>query len=176
MYSRAYVKYLIFNLAFIFYLCIVAHMKNIIIFDLDGTLANCEHRLHYLSQTPKDWRGFFAECGRDTPIDHTIRIFKAVGEARIGAPYYQRWIVSGRSDECRAQTEKWLSKHIGNYDHLIMRKAGDHTDDAELKISWLRDGTIPKEKVLCIFEDRKRVVDAWRTEGLPVYHVAEGDF
>lgn len=151
-------------------------MKNIILFDLDGTLANCEHRLSHITQTPKDWRAFFAACGKDEPIDHTIRIFKAIGAVGAGHSYYQRWIVSGRSDECREETEKWLAKHVGNYDHLIMRKAGDYTDDDKLKISWLRDGTIPKEKVMCVFEDRKRVVDAWRAESIPCYQVAAGEF
>lgn len=151
-------------------------MKNIIVFDLDGTLANCEHRLAHILQKPKDWTSFFAACIKDEPIDHMIRIFKAIGATAVSHPHYQRWIVSGRSDECREDTEKWLGRHVGSYDYLIMRKAGDHTDDDVLKISWLNDGTIPKERILCVFDDRARVVNAWRSEGIPCYQVAAGDF
>lgn len=36
-----------------------------IVFDLDGTLADCEHRIHHITKEPKDWRAFFeAEMAR----------------------------------------------------------------------------------------------------------------
>jgi hypothetical protein len=34
------------------------------LFDLDGTLADCTHRLH----RRKHWRAFFAACTADSPI------------------------------------------------------------------------------------------------------------
>ena len=150
--------------------------KDIIIFDLDGTLADCSHRVHHILKKPKVWTTFFAACGDDRPIEHMIKLF------RILSPYhgmfcdYEVWIVSGRSDECRYETEQWLASHVGPYDRLIMRKAGDYTDDSILKPSWLEDGTIPKERVLVVFDDRNRVVQAWRAAGVPCMHVADGDF
>jgi FMN phosphatase YigB (HAD superfamily) len=33
----------------------------IYIFDIDGTLADISHRLHFIQQEPKDWRGFYSE-------------------------------------------------------------------------------------------------------------------
>ena len=32
-----------------------------VICDIDGTLADVQHRLHHLEGDPKDWDGFFAE-------------------------------------------------------------------------------------------------------------------
>ena len=77
------------------------------IFDLDGTLADITHRLHYIQQDKKDWRGFFAACVDDAPILPTIRTLQALHKS--GADV---WIWSGRSDECKAQTVKWLQRHV----------------------------------------------------------------
>jgi hypothetical protein len=83
-------------------------------------------------------------------------------------------IFSGRSDEVRQETEDWLNKHQVPYNLLLMRKAGDFTADEELKRAWLAQ--FPKEQILCIFDDRNKVVKMWRDEGVPCFQVADGDF
>ena len=140
------------------------------VFDLDGTLADCSHRLHYLDK--KDWRGFFAACPHDEPINHMIELFVTLCR---GGHRVEIW--SGRSDEVRAETEAWLLEHdIGGSltgpITVLMRNAGDHRPDDEVKREFLRGGGIPD----LIFDDRKRVVDMWRAEGIPCAHIAEGDF
>ena len=47
-------------------------LKPIYIFDLDGTLADVGHRLHYISGNPKSWRSFFAACADDAPCKPVI--------------------------------------------------------------------------------------------------------
>jgi len=32
---------------------------NVYVFDLDGTLANIDHRLHFIKTKPKNWPAFF---------------------------------------------------------------------------------------------------------------------
>ena len=157
--------------------------KPIILCDLDGTLADCSHRLHHIQPKPyqegdgekmvseKNWSAFFAASGEDTPVDHMLKLLSAINREQ-----FEVWITSGRSDECRPQTEIWLRTFRVKYDRLIMRKAGDHTDDGILKPSWLSDGTIPKDRVLLAFDDRDRVVKAWRDTGIPCLQVAQGDF
>ena len=145
--------------------------KKIILVDLDGTLADCSHRIHHILKQPKDWRAFFADCEDDDPIPNVIDFIDAIDRRK-----FEIWITSGRSDECRQATEAWLSYFCPKYDRLIMRKAGDFTDDGVLKPSWLSDGTIPRERVLLALDDRNRVVKAWRDAGIPCLQVAEGDF
>jgi hypothetical protein len=152
--------------------------KPIILCDLDGTLADCSHRLPYICESdnlsPKkdrDWRGFFAACGKDKPIKHMIDFLNVFDRYVV-----EVWITSGRSDECLEQTEQWLLAHGVVYDRLIMRKAGDHTDDGILKPRWLDDGTIPRERVMLALDDRNRVVEAWRANGVPCLQVAAGNF
>jgi|JI10StandDraft_1071094.scaffolds.fasta_scaffold460806_2 phosphoglycolate phosphatase-like HAD superfamily hydrolase len=146
-------------------------MRKIILCDLDGTLANCQHRIRHIMQQPKDWGAFFAECGDDEPIAHIIELVNAIDRDK-----YEIWITSGRSDQCKQQTVEWLKKHGVRYDNLIMRKSGDHTDDGTLKPSWLSDGTIDKSRVAFAIDDRNRVVKSWRDNGVPCLQVAEGDF
>lgn len=81
-------------------------MKPLYIFDLDGTLALIDHRRHFVEGPDKDWRSFFAACVDDAPNMPVIRTLQAL--RRSGA---EVWIWSGRSDEVKAQTVKWLQHH-----------------------------------------------------------------
>ena len=51
----------------------VSIMKKIVICDIDGTIANNDHRQHYL-EGKKDWDGFFSEIINDSPIMPVIKI------------------------------------------------------------------------------------------------------
>lgn len=142
------------------------------IFDIDGTLADSSHRLHHILKQPKDWTAFFADCPDDTPIRHMIEVAKRLYEpGGIGIVY-----VSGRSDQFRTQTEAWLSEHGLPPGPLYMRKAGDHTDDNLLKIELLRQLRADGYEPIMAFDDRSRVVAAWRENGIPCAQVAAGDF
>jgi phosphoglycolate phosphatase-like HAD superfamily hydrolase len=140
------------------------------IFDIDGTLADCSHRLHHIQSQPKDWRAFFAACADDAPIPHAITLAIHLGMCA------QIIYVSGRSDECREATETWLRKYGLPEGRVYMRAAGDHRNDdivkAEILIGLRGDGYRP----IMAFDDRDRVVRQWRSNGVPCAQVAEGDF
>jgi hypothetical protein len=145
--------------------------KDVVIFDLDGTLALVEHRHHFIDRRKKDWHGYFAACVDDLPNLPVIAVFNALGLAG-----FERWIVSGRSDEVRAETEAWLAA-FGIFSHrLVMRRAGDRSPDDSLKLKWLLDGTLPRERIAMVFDDRDKVVAMWRRQGLSCLQVAPGDF
>lgn len=160
-------------------------MKPIYIFDLDGTLANTEHRLHFIQGPKKDWRGFFAAAKHDTPIATTIRTLKMLRKA--GAEIY---IWTGRSAEVQPETEQWLHDHgilrwpplltwepFKSPWTLLMRKEGDHRPDHVIKYEWLADLEPPeRNRVAAVYEDRDRVVQMWREAGLTCYQVAPGAF
>ncbi len=142
------------------------------LFDIDGTLANGRHRLHHIEKAPKDWDAYFAACGDDEPITHIVELAR-----ELHAPFWTAIVlVSGRSDVCRAETEAWLKRHNIPYDAVYMREAGDHTDDDKLKIQMLAQIRNDGYEVIMAFDDRNRVVQAWRNAGVPCAQVAEGDF
>lgn len=147
----------------------------IYIFDIDGTIADLNHRLHYIQQKPAKWKEFFAACGEDKPIPeviHTITRLAAFNEDKI-------MLVTGRSDECEAATIDWLYKHKVPFTSLYMRHAGDHREDSVVKAELLAD--IEKDwvedlPIAGVFEDRQQVVQMYRSKGLRVYQVAPGNF
>lgn len=156
------------------------------IFDLDGTLALIEHRLHFIQQPKKDWRAFFSAVGDDKPNVPVIRTLQTL--RRAGA---EIWIWSGRSDECRTQTVEWLQLHgcfgfptnvlwawpFGAPERFRMRRSGDYRDDVEVKREWLSAIEPPEwNRLTAVFDDRARVVQMWRDAGVPCFQVAAGDF
>jgi hypothetical protein len=141
-----------------------------IICDLDGTLALCEHRLHFLRQEPPDWDSFFLAAKSDEPNHAVIDIVNALWEYGD----YKIVIFSGRSDIAGDITAKWLTKHGVCYDAIRMRKQGDYTPDNELKQQWLEE--LGVENVYFCIDDRQKVVDMWRSQGLTCLQVAEGNF
>lgn len=144
---------------------------NCYIFDIDGTtIADGTHRVHHILKEPKDWRTYFAACGGDAPIKHIIRLARDLHRAGAYIAY-----VSDRSDECERETVEWMREHKLPPGKLYMRKAGDHRNDDVLKAELLgllkADGYEP----IMAFDDRNRVVAAWRANGIPCAQVADGD-
>lgn len=137
-----------------------------VVFDLDGTLSNTDHRQHLVQA--KDWRGFYANCDGDTPHRHIVDV--ALAMIAVG---YRVEIWSGRSDEVRDKTEAWLAEHGLGGVPLRMRREGDYTPDDVLKRSWLLEADRFPD---LIFDDRAKVVRMWREMGVPCAQVAEGEF
>lgn len=148
------------------------------IFDLDGTLANCEHRVHLLDEKddPDRWRKFYADCCWDQPINPVIKVMDKLNM------FADVQIWTGRSDEVREKTISWLVEHTGFMQHdiknaLVMRQAGDHRPDHELKREWLDQLSVyDRKRISVVFEDRDRVVAMWREAGVPCFQVAPGSF
>lgn len=82
-------------------------------------------------------------------------------------------------DNCRELTTKWLDENFkyckGSWE-LIMRSKGDHRSDAEVKKEVYDKYIKDKYNVMCVFEDRDKVVKMWRDEGLLCNQVYYGDF
>lgn len=147
------------------------------IFDLDGTLADATHRIHHIrGDGRRDWRAFFAACKDDTP---NVPVVTTMNRLLMQADV---WIWSGRSDEVRDDTIEWLAYHTlldGSTieDVLTMRREGDYTDDATLKEAWLKNmNASDRARLVAVFDDRHRVVEMWRRNGVPCFQVAPGRF
>ncbi len=141
--------------------------------DIDGTLADLSSRLHFIQQKPADWTAFFKACPDDKPIAEVIEIIRALNS------YGNKVVlISGRSDEVKKETSRWLLENGIIYDGLLMRKVGDHREDSivksELLDQFLQD--YPLDEIGGVFEDRQQVVDMFRARGLRVFQVAPGNF
>lgn len=142
------------------------------VFDLDGTLADCQHRIPLIDGSDAGYRAFFAACSADAPIRHAITVMDAL----VGAGHdVEIW--SGRSEECEAATQAWLASHgIAPSRLTFMRQAGDKRPDDVVKRQFLRRAAKLGRRPDVIFDDRDRVVQMWRAEGIVCFQVAPGAF
>lgn len=155
--------------------------KKTVIFDLDGTLADIsERRALATSDGDKiNWSKFFdpQNVKMDSPNWPVIEAFKAFKEQG-----HEMIIFSGRSDATMDATIAWLKEYDVDFDRLLMRPNKPpllFMKDDELKEMWLNEefpGDEEKKKIVCVFDDRNKVVDMWRRNGIPCFQVAPGDF
>ncbi len=143
-------------------------MKTVI-FDIDGTLADCGARLRHLRKEPKDWNAFFDEIELDPPNEPVVEICRAMHQRG-----YRILLCTGRSEKLRGKTEEWLARHEIPYHEIRMRPDGDFRPDDEAKKKMV--GEEEKKDVLFVVEDRSRMVRMWREMGLACLQCAEGDF
>ena len=163
----------------------------LIAFDIDGTLADLSHRLHWVKNLPDggkpDWEAFFARVRGDKPIVEMVELCNDMFGAGNEVVF-----MSGRSAVCRDDTEWWLTRNVrleleadpedGFVDFckrplLYMRSEGDRRPDYLVKHDLLvRVMADYGQKPDIVFDDRQQVVDMWRSEGVRCCQVAKGDF
>ncbi len=88
-------------------------------------------------------------------------------------------ILSGRSKVTKDATRDWLKQFDVPFDVLKMRpdnKEFKFMPDDQLKKLWL-DQLFPNtDDVMCVFDDRDKVVKMWRDNGISCFQVADGNF
>ncbi len=140
---------------------------NCILFDLDGTLADTRHRIHYIKFKPRDWNAFFDGCVRDITHQYVERLY------RILQMHTAIIICTGRPESHRPQSEQWLAERELHYELMLMRPNRDYRPDYELKLQMLQqlraDGWTP----MFAIEDRSAVVNMYRNNGVPVFQVED---
>jgi hypothetical protein len=146
-----------------------------VIFDLDGTLALIDDR-RKVSTKPNgkiDWDKFFdpKNINLDKPNIPVIKMAQL-----LASTDHQIVIFSGRSDATIYTTKSWLNKHKVPFHIIKMRPAKDFTPDDVLKQNWLDDLFPYRGDILCVFDDRDKVVQMWRDNGLTCMQVADGNF
>jgi len=149
-----------------------------VIFDLDGTLALIDDRRakSLLKNGKMDWDTFFDPSNinldkPNMPVIHMARVLKNAG--------HQIVIFSGRSAATQDATEDWLEQFKVPFDVLKMRPATGNmkwTKDDVLKQMWLDDLLVDGTDVVCSFDDRDKVVQMWRDNGITCFQVNYGNF
>ncbi len=145
---------------------------HVFVFDIDGTLSDCGHRVHHLrGDGPKNWDAFYAGMLDDAPIEHAVHLCQRL--------YPDVVFLTGRPEEYRDMTRDWIAQYIGHgatAHRLFMRSTGDYRDDAIVKLELIASMRSEGYEVIMAFEDRKRVVEAYRANSIPCAQVAPGDF
>jgi hypothetical protein len=146
-------------------------MSKVIVFDIDGTLADIEHRRQFVASKPKNWKAFTAGIPNDTPHEEIVFLAKTFYE--LGNKVI---LCSGRGEESRDVTVAQMKDFGVRFDKLFMRQAKDYRRDDIVKVELLAQIREEFGEPFLWFDDRQQVVDAIRGEGVKVLQVAPGDF
>jgi len=136
--------------------------------DIDGTLAHMtlEGRLRFGKQAPFMWKN----VGEDA-VDETV-----TGLLRDLQDKHTIILISGRDSVCRPETIAWLESNAIPFDCLYMRDADDNRKDFIIKRELFDKHIRDNYRVEFVLDDRTQVVRVWRSMGLKVFQVDEGDF
>lgn len=146
--------------------------KEIVIFDIDGTLADVEGRVHHIQGRKKNWRAFFEEMHADTPVDPVVSLYKKLWEHTD----YEIYLLTGRPHRYYNMTMEWCRRHDIPVKKLLMRPDGDPREDFVIKEDILHQIQAEGHTVAFVVEDRNSVVSMWRKNGILCLQCAEGDF
>lgn len=139
---------------------------SVVVFDMDGTLADISHRVCHIIN--KDYDKAESLIHLDRPNASIVTL------ARVIALTFPIVICTGRPERQRGITEEFLHQHSIPAMDILMRKDGDSRRDVLVKeehISILGHGNI-----LWVFEDRDCVVEMWRGHGITCLQVQKGGY
>ncbi len=140
--------------------------KKIVICDIDGTIANNDHRQHFL-EGKKDWEGFFNCADKDRPIKKIIQEVISFHKKD-----HEIIFVSGRPELYRTLTKKWLEKFFNFKINLYMRRAGDKRNKVLVKQDiFYNELKIKNTRIEIVFENDKDLAEMWTNLGLKVFFV-----
>lgn len=137
-----------------------ATRRGLVVFDIDGVLADASHRQHYVAARPKDWDAFFAAVGDDPVIE--------AGRQRLlaAAAEHEVILVSGRPESTRAATTAWLARHGLGDPPLVLRADGDYRPAPVVKAGLLAS-LGRRDDIMCVVDDDASVVKALAALGYP---------
>lgn len=149
---------------------------RVVIVDIDGTVA-------FMGKGKPGRRGPFEwdrvdEDDPNQPIIDLVNTLRSAGNSIF--------FVSGRDESCREKTFAWLIKYgvaMGG-EPLLMRPSGDFRPDEQIKRELYEREIVNNDRwpagcraeVSYVIDDRDKVVRMWRSLGLTVLQVADGNF
>lgn len=135
--------------------------EEVVVFDLDGVLADSSHRQKYLP----DWKEFYKHIPEDPAIEPMLKL----AELMYWEMDYGIIILTSRPEYAREDTEIWLGRHKIPFDMVIMRPEENFDPTWKLnKLRELRDDYI----VHFIFEDDPKNIGLFKGSNLPIVPIA----
>ncbi len=142
---------------------LVNDLPDCYIFDLDGTLANGVHRDPY------------SPSGEEILNDKVILPVAEALEGILTSSFAKVIFMSGREDKLRSATVQWLDEQLGIKDPVLyMRGTGDQRPDTVVKRELYEASIKGKFNVIACFDDRSKVIEMWRDQGIFVFDVSQG--
>lgn len=116
-----------------------------------------------------DYDSFNDSLELDAPNANLVKICQALSEI------YPIYICTGRNVKFRERTEQWLCNNDIPYCELMMRPCGNEESDAVVKKRML-DAIKRTCNIVAVFDDKEKVVNMWRENGILCCQVAKGEY
>jgi len=142
---------------------------NLVLFDIDGTLADINHRRHLVEGEDSNWAGFFDLMGADSVNESVAGLYRELWNSEV----YECVLVTGRPEEYRKVTEQWLIWNEIPFERLLMRQSKDNRADHLIKEEVLESLVSKGERIAFVVDDRQSVVDMWRRNGVTCFQCAD---
>ena len=133
--------------------------KNIVICDIDGTVANNDHRQHLL-QGFKTWDKFFARLSEDLPISEVIEFVINLHDEGKDVVF-----VTGRPARYEKATRKWLEKYFDFEIKLIMRQDKDKRNKIDVKKEIFLEN-FKSEDIFLVIDNDRDLIKMWQSLSL----------
>jgi hypothetical protein len=138
-----------------------------VIVDLDGTLSDCNHRLHLIEGPKKNWDEFFEGCTNDPVIEPMFNLLKMFYDD------YKIVVITARPERNRELTTSWLVKNEIKFDALYMRKNVDFRKSPLVKSDLVDVAISNSFNPIYAFEDREDCCTMFRARGIFTLQVAD---
>ena len=139
--------------------------------DLDGTVADCDHRLGYildmetrkkLPSRERDYNMFYKNSFLDEPIYHMIKMIKDHAIEHDAKLVF----ITGRPERMKGDSLSWIAKHINPAvmsGDLFMRKENDYRPDGVVKgeLMYCAMECMGMEEPVVAYDDRDTVLRVW---------------
>jgi len=143
----------------------MAEKQKIVLCDIDGTVADITHREHLLKKNSKgrvNWKAFFSLMDKDVVREHIKDMIY------MSWPDCQVVFLTGRPEDYRDVTEKWLDDNGFEYIELHMRPLGDRRPDYIVKSEFVLT-LMEKYDIVIALEDREPVIKMLREVNIPIF-------
>lgn len=149
----------------------------VVICDIDSTISDCSHRLHFLKEYPPNWNKFLSpqEVIKDIKVESAE---KPLYHLMTTSPYF--YFLTSRQEYLRNTTNLWLQKEYGivlpKQENLIMRPTGQESPASEHKIKSfekLIKSKIPMNLPIFVFDDDLYTLARFRSIGALTFKAPE---
>ncbi len=146
-----------------------------VLFDIDGTLADCEHRRIHLP----NWGKFFGEMHLDPVIEPVAWLAEMLHFAATDVHMadskqaFAVLVVTARPADYREVTIDWLNEKGIQYHDIYFRPKGDYREDSIVKGEILQQIIDDGYEPFLVIDDRPQVVKMWREFGLTCLQCAD---
>jgi len=154
----------------------------LVVFDLDGTIADVRHRMHYIRPNPavdpvtgkkvkRRFDLFHAACVDDGVIEPVAALYRRF----VADPDVTVVVLSGRDHATLDATVDWFDRMgLPQPDELLLKQGDQGLPDVEQK--RVRANQLENKygrPIDMVFEDRQRVVAMWKERGTFVFDVLQ---